>query len=130
METTSRPPQPAAGTESTSPACPADPLLRALWGQWKTHVLHALGSAGPARFGALRRSIRGISPKVLTQRLRELEADGLVWREQEPTIPPRVTYGLTPFGEEVHAVLRRLDALAGRWSAQSAERHDVNDARE
>ena len=98
--------------------CRADPLLRALWGQWKTHVIHALGTAGPCRFGVLRRRIGGISPKVLTQRLRELEADGLVWREVEPTIPPAVTYGLTDMGQEVEAVLRGFDGLAERWGAR------------
>ena len=94
--------------------CPADPLLRMLWGQWKTHVVHALGTHGPCRFGALRRHVDGISPKVLTQRLRELERDGLAWREVRPTIPPEVTYGLTDLGREVHGVLGGLDALAAR----------------
>lgn len=114
------PPAPAEAGEDSPyappvAACPADPLLRTLWGQWKTHVIYVLGSHGPCRFGVLRRAIGGISPKVLTQRLRELEEDGLVWREHEPTIPPRVTYGLTGLGREVHAVLGQFDALAGRW---------------
>ncbi|MEM7745048.1 MAG: helix-turn-helix domain-containing protein [Pseudomonadota bacterium] len=97
--------------------CPADPLLRALWGQWKTHVIHALGTHGACRFAVLRRHVAGISPKVLTQRLRELEADGLVWREIEPTVPPKVTYGLTEIGTEVHGVIGRFDAVAARWQA-------------
>jgi len=98
-------------------ACPADPLLRLLWGQWKTHVLYLLGEKGPARFGKMQRLIVGISPKVLTQRLRELEADGLVWREHEPAIPPKVTYGLTEMGLDVHAALKAFDAPAKRWLA-------------
>jgi DNA-binding HxlR family transcriptional regulator len=57
----------------------------------------------------------GISPKVLTQRLRELEADGLVWREHEPTIPPKVTYGLTEMGLDVHTALKAFDAPTKRW---------------
>ena len=57
-------------TTPTGSVCRADPLLRALWGHWKTHVIHALGTQGPCRFGALRRTIEGVSPKVLTQRLR------------------------------------------------------------
>ncbi len=73
--------------------CGADRLLRKLWGQWKTHVIYVLGEQQACRFGVLRRTITGISPKVLTQRLRELEADGLVWREQENTIPPKVPTG-------------------------------------
>ena len=64
----------------------------------------------------LRRTITGISPKVLTQRLRELETDDLVWREQTLTIPPQVTYGLTERGKRVHAVLRTFDAIAIEWA--------------
>ena len=62
----------------------------------------------------MQRLIIGISPKVLTQRLRELEADGLLWREHEPTIP-KVTYGLTEMGLDVHTALKALDAPAKRW---------------
>lgn len=106
----------SAPTEPRGPIeCPADPLLRALWGQWTTHVVYALGEAGPLRFGALQRGIAGISPKMLTQRLRELEAHALVWRQQEPTIPPRVTYGLTDHGRAVHMALKGFDAPALAW---------------
>lgn len=91
--------------------CGADRLLRKLWGQWKTHVIYVLGEQQACRFGVLRRTITGISPKVLTQRLRELEADGLVWREQENTIPPKVTYGLTETGRAVHAVLKGIEKI-------------------
>ena len=102
-------------TKPVADNCPADQLLRALWGQWKTHLLYVLGTQGPSRFGALKKQLPTISPKMLTQRLRELEADGLVWREQAATIPPAVTYGLTPIGEEIHTVLRGFDELAQRW---------------
>lgn len=110
METT---PENAGDVEKTERAgtCPSDDVLRMLWGQWKTHVLYVLGSHGPQRFGALRRLIRGISPKVLTQRLRELEADGLIWREQAQTIPPEVTYGLTKRGTQIHGVLQKFDEI-------------------
>ncbi|WP_281981836.1 winged helix-turn-helix transcriptional regulator [Thalassorhabdomicrobium marinisediminis] len=91
--------------------CGADRLLRMLWGQWKTHVIYVLGEQQACRFGVLRRRIAGISPKVLTTRLRELEADGLVWREQENTIPPKVTYGLTKTGQAVHHVLRDIEKI-------------------
>ena len=95
--------------------CPADPLLRLLWGQWKTHVIYLLGEQGPLRFGELQRLLPGISPKVLTQRLRELEADAFAWRQQEAVVPPRVTYGLTSMGNDVHVSLKALDAPARRW---------------
>ena len=108
METT--PPDPRG--HEIADSCPADALLRKLWGQWKTHVIYVLGEHGACRFGVLHRTIVGISPKVLTQRLRELEADGLAWREQENTIPPKVTYGLTVTGVAVHTVLKGFDPIA------------------
>ena len=49
--------------------CPLDRVLRLLWHEWTTHILWVLGSNGPTRFGELQRRIRGISPKVLSQRL-------------------------------------------------------------
>lgn len=78
-------------------------------------VVYLLGEHGPARFGVLRRRLEGVSPKVLTQRLRELEADGLLWREQDSTVPPKVTYGLTEMGRDVHGALRAFDVPARRW---------------
>jgi DNA-binding HxlR family transcriptional regulator len=90
---------------------------RLLWGQWNTPVLYLLGEKSPARFGEIQRLVIGISPKVLTQRLRELEADGLVWRAHEPTIPPKVTSGWPRWGQEVHTALKAFDAPAKRWFA-------------
>lgn len=98
--------------EDLDKICPAAPLLASMAGRWKTHVLYVLGERGPTRFGALRRTLPDVSPKMLTQRLRELEADSLVWREQEMTIPPKVTYGLSDDGYAVHAVLVGLEPIA------------------
>lgn len=95
--------------------CPSDRLLRMLWGQWKTHILYSLGTDGPARFGEMQRRVPGITPKVLTTRLRELEADGIIWRLQENTIPAKVTYGLTEMGRDIHAAQRGFDGVAKRW---------------
>lgn len=71
----------------------------------------------PCRFGELRRSIEGISSKVLTEHLRELEADGLVTRTVEPTSPPSVTYALTDLGHSLGALA--LDVKA--WAEEHAE---------
>lgn len=102
-------------TREPTGACPADPMLRLLWGQWKTHVICLLGERAPLRFGELQRLLPGISPKVLTQRLRELEADALAWRRQETVVPLRVTYGLIDMGSDVHTSLKAFDAPARRW---------------
>lgn len=95
--------------------CPLDHLLRLLGAQWTPHLLWALSHEGPTRFGALRRRLEGISAKVLTERLRALEEDGIVYREHVPTIPPQVTYGLTARGRELADVLGGLDRVAARW---------------
>jgi DNA-binding HxlR family transcriptional regulator len=101
-----------------SSGCPADRVLRLIWGEWVTHILWVLGNHGPTRFGQLRRLVEGISPKVLTDRLRQLEANGMVDRHYEPTVPPQVTYSLTPRGHELDQALRILHELGERWEQQ------------
>ncbi len=95
-----------------------DALLRLLSGPWTTYILWLLRQRGVLRFGELRGSMPGISAKVLTERLRRLEAAGVVWREQAATIPPQVRYGLTGRGDELGAVLDGLEAVARRWQAE------------
>ena len=97
------------------PVCPVDALLRLLMGSWTTYVLFVLRRHGPTRFGALRREIGGISARVLTERLRLLERHGIIFREQKPTIPPEVTYGLTAQGEDLGEMFAALEGLAARW---------------
>lgn len=97
------------------PVCPVDALLRLLMGSWTTYILWHLRQEGPLRFGALRRRIPGISSKVLTQRLRMLESHGVVYRHQVPSIPPEVTYGLTPQGEELGDIFDALEGVSRRW---------------
>ena len=76
-------------------------------GKWKPVVLwHLDGSA--RRFGELRRLVGGISEKMLAQQLRELQADGMVDREDFGEVPPRVSYSLTPFGASLLEALRPL----------------------
>src|SRR5882724_8479692 len=71
-------------------------LLETITRRWTLHILWILISEGPTRFGALRRGVPGISARVLTVRLRALEAEGLVYRKYTPSNPPEATYGLTP----------------------------------
>ncbi len=100
------------------PACPMDGLLRLLMGPWTTYVLWVLRRQGPQRFGALKRAIPGISSRLLTARLRLLEGAGVVSRHHVASIPPQVSYGLTPRGEQLVPVLDALDALARQWDAE------------
>lgn len=87
--------------------CPARDVVDHVTSRWGVWVLISLRS-NSLRFYELRESIQGISEKMLAQTLRALVADGLVWREVEPTSPPQVTYGLTEFGREVGEPLTEL----------------------
>ena len=77
--------------------------------------------SGPTRFGALRRQIDGISSRLLTERLRDLEEKGFIYRHYEPTIPPAVTYGLTKRMQEISGALDKLDELAHKWQDEDAK---------
>jgi DNA-binding HxlR family transcriptional regulator len=96
-----------------SGACPARALLDRIANKWTTMIIGILGdSDAPVRFSELRRSISGISQKMLTQTLRDLERDGLVVRDLYPVIPPRVEYSLTPLGRTLEDPLRALSFWA------------------
>ena len=77
--------------------CPTRTVLDHVTGKWAVLVLVGL-HAGPLRFSALRRTVTGVSEKMLAQTLRVLEGDGFVHREVAPTTPPQVTYSLTELG--------------------------------
>ena len=102
-------------------SCPMDFILRMLMGPWTTYIVYNLRTYGPQRFGELKRRVSGVSAKMLTERLRTLEGAGLVKREYEATIPPKVTYSLTPRGHELDGVLGTLADVATRWQAEDAE---------
>lgn len=98
-----------------SECAPLEKLLNQISGQWTMYILWILDTNGTMRFGELRRKVYGISPKVLTQRLRMLEEIGIIHRSYEPTIPPQVSYELTERGKELSKPLYDLCDLASRW---------------
>jgi DNA-binding HxlR family transcriptional regulator len=98
--------------------CPMAGLLEVLTRPWTMHILWALSTNGPTRFGALRRQIDGISSRVLTERLRLLKLKGFIYRDYEPTIPPSVTYGITKRMNDIQKVLGELDQLARKWQQE------------
>lgn len=88
-------------------ACPTRHVMATIGGKWAALLVHALAD-GPQRHGQLRTRIAGVSQKMLTQTLRELERDGLLTRTVTPTVPVRVDYALTPLGASLVPVLRAL----------------------
>lgn len=102
--------------------CPVDRLLRILMGPWTTYILWLLYTQGEKRFGELRRDMPAISAKILTERLRMLESEGLILRTCVPTIPPAVSYQMTEKGLELQDMLSQLLPLALKWfPAQTKE---------
>jgi DNA-binding HxlR family transcriptional regulator len=79
-------------------SCPVTATMKVLGGKWKAILINAIYHTSPARFGELKRSVKGITQSMLTQQLRELEEDGLISRKIYAEIPPRVEYTLTEFG--------------------------------
>ena len=86
--------------------CTMELTLHVVGGKWKPIILYHLAkSKEPQRFSVLKRAMPNITQKMLTQQLRELEADGVVCREVFPQVPPRVEYSLTELGQSVLPVL-------------------------
>ncbi|TKT81286.1 helix-turn-helix domain-containing protein [Aquamicrobium sp. LC103] len=92
--------------------CPCRTVFEHLTSRWSLLVLVALGD-GRLRFHALRDRVEGVSEKMLSQSLRTLVRDGMVSRHVEPTIPPRVSYELTPLGKEVSMPMRAISDWIG-----------------
>jgi DNA-binding HxlR family transcriptional regulator len=88
-------------------ACPTRQVMETIGGKWAALLVSALAT-GPRRHGQLRSRVAGVSQKMLTQTLRELERDGLVTRTVTPTVPVRVDYELTPLGRTLVPVLGAL----------------------
>jgi DNA-binding HxlR family transcriptional regulator len=87
--------------------CPAETTLLVIGGRWKIPILYHLFQ-GVKRFSELRNAIDGISQKVLTQQLRELERHRIIHREVYPQVPPKVEYSLTHLGETLRPVIEGL----------------------
>ncbi|NUS92016.1 MAG: helix-turn-helix transcriptional regulator [Nocardia sp.] len=103
-----------AGTSDTDhEVCGMSLAIDVVGGKWKLHLMWVLGE-GPQRFGRIRRTLTGVSEKVLTENLRQLETSGVVHREIYPEIPPRVEYSLTPLGEDLATALRPLEDWGDR----------------
>ncbi|MFH9822458.1 winged helix-turn-helix transcriptional regulator [Streptomyces bobili] len=101
-------------------ACPVREVLDRVSGKWSVQILVA-AAHGPIRFTELERGIEGISRRMLTLTLRNLERDGLVTRTVHPTVPPKVEYELTSVARELHETLLRLTGWAERNRVYIAE---------
>ena len=109
----------AAGADSSDPvqACPIAPVVDLVFSRWTTPILWSLHEYGRQRFVELQRRIGVITPKVLTQRLRQLERDGLIVRTYHAEVPPRVEYEISELGQSLAPLFHSL----AEWSPNLAE---------
>ncbi|MDJ0622486.1 MAG: helix-turn-helix domain-containing protein [Desulfocapsaceae bacterium] len=82
--------------------------LQVMGGKWKPIIIYQLAIEGIMRFGELRRSVNGITERMLTRQLRELEKDGLIHRKVYHQVPPKVEYSLLPLGAKLIPILREM----------------------
>jgi DNA-binding HxlR family transcriptional regulator len=90
-----------------SPGCAVEATLRFIDGKWKGVILYHL-LEGTLRFSEIRRRLTRVTPRMLTNQLREMEADGLITRTIYAEVPPKVEYSLTERGRSLEPVIRAL----------------------
>jgi DNA-binding HxlR family transcriptional regulator len=112
VETKELPLLPSDAEVYNTAGCPSRLILDRIADKWTTLIIGILAQSKNRRFNELRRMIGGISQKMLTQTLRDLERDGLVTRTIYPEIPPRVEYELTPLGRTLCGPLGSLTQWA------------------
>jgi len=108
--------------------CPSRTSLAKIANKWTAMIVIAL-SDGPARFGAIREAVGGISAKVLASTLRDLERDGVLVRTAYDEMPPRVEYELTPLGLTLREPLTALGLWAQRHIEEVLDARDEFDSR-
>lgn len=89
--------------------CEIEVVLEIISGKWNALILWTLGTEGTKRFGELKRSLPGVTQKMLTQQLRTLEKYGIVDRTVYPEVPPVVEYSLTEMGNKLMPIFKELD---------------------
>lgn len=109
----------AVGSERAS--CPVERTLEVIGGRWKVLILREL-FGGVKRFGQLHRALSGITQKMLTQQLREMESDGIIHREVYLQVPPKVEYSLTPLGESLKPIIQSMH----EWGIRHLDRDVKN----
>ncbi len=95
-------------TKEEMPACPVATTVQLIGSKWKLLIMRNL-LARPWRFNELRKDLRGISQKVLTDSLRSMEEDGIITRTVYPEVPPRVEYALSELGESMRPIMDAME---------------------
>ena len=125
---TPKSPRHTRDTTPDDPECEVRTILDRIADKWSLLVICVLAD-GVHRFGELRREIDGISQRMLTLTLRQLEREGLVTRTVFPVVPPRVDYELTPLGSTLLDTIQELVAWAGKHGSEIIAARAAYDAR-
>jgi DNA-binding HxlR family transcriptional regulator len=99
--------------------CPSEQTLDIIDGKWNLKILLLITYQGTLRFGELKKRLPGITQRMLTAKLRELEGRGVIARKVYPVVPPKVEYSLTELGDSLKPVLEALRT----WSLAHDTRH-------
>jgi len=105
--------------------CAVETTLAVIGGRWKVLIIRELFS-GVKRFGELHRALQGITQKMLTQQLREMEQAGLVHRQVYLQVPPKVEYSLTPLGATLQPVLDSMHEWGMKFLERTSESNSEN----
>jgi DNA-binding HxlR family transcriptional regulator len=110
-------------------ACPIAPVVDIVFSRWTTPILWALHEYGRQRFVELEKRLTTITPKVLTQRLRQLERDGLITRTYHAEMPPRVEYEISELGRSLGPLFHHLATWSTEHLPHVDEAREAYDAR-
>ncbi len=103
-------------TKEELPECPVATTVQLIGSKWKLLILRNL-LARPWRFNELRKSLEGISQKVLTDSLRSMEEDGIITRTVYPEVPPRVEYALSDLGKSMRPIIKAMEEFGLDYKA-------------
>ena len=102
--------------------CPVEAAARIIGQKWTLQIVHRLLNARSKRFCELQEELGGVNPSTLSSRLKMLEDEGLVMREQVSAVPPHVEYSLTDKGSELAPVIAEIAGWSERWVCSEEER--------
>ncbi|MQA08723.1 MAG: transcriptional regulator [Pseudonocardiaceae bacterium] len=105
--------------------CDVEAALEVIGGKWKLVILRHL-LEGTKRFNELDKALHGITPRMLTRQLRELETDGLVQRTVYPQVPPKVEYSVTDIGESLRAITNELEQWGHNYRKWERTQHNAS----
>ncbi len=101
--------------------CPVEVTLELVGNKWKLLILRELFRSGMMRFNQMHRAIDGITQKVLSEKLKQMEVDGFIARKAYPEVPPRVEYSLTPLGRSLRPVLSSIYSWGNEYLASELD---------